>query len=63
MRDGVDGGVFRDVDPGKAAAMFVEANFAIMNQRLRGGGVTPVEDDARLISDIFLRGLVKRRSK
>ena len=63
VRDGIDGGVFRDVDPGKAAAMFVEANFAIMNQRLRGGGDTPVEDDARLISDIFLRGLVKRRSK
>jgi len=63
IREGVDGGLFRDVDPGKAAAMFVEANFAIMNQRLRGGGDTPVEDDARLISDIFLRGLMKRRSK
>lgn len=63
IRDGIDGGVFRDVDAGKTAAMFVEANFAIMNQRLRGGGDAPVEDDARLISDIFLRGLVKRRSK
>ena len=63
IRGGIDGGVFRDVDPGKAAAMFVEANFAIMNQRLRGGAATPVEDDARLISDIFLRGLSKRRSK
>src|ERR1043166_9035759 len=63
VRDGIDAGVFRDVDPGKAAAMFVEANFAIMNQRLRGGSPTPVEDDARLISDIFLRGLIKRRSK
>jgi len=61
--EGVDGGVFRDVDPGKAAAMFVEANFAIMNQRLRGRAAAPVEDDARLISDIFLRGLMKRRSK
>jgi len=61
--EGVKGGVFRDVDPGKAAAMFVEANFAIMNQRLRGRAAAPVEDDARLISDIFLRGLMKRRSK
>ncbi len=63
IRDGIESGVFRDVDPGKAAAMFIEANFAIMNQRLVGRGDTPVEDDARLISDIFLRGLVKRRSK
>jgi len=63
IAEGVEDGLFRDVDPGKAAAMFVEANFAIMNQRLRGGSPTPVEDDARLISDIFLRGLIKRRSK
>lgn len=63
VRDGIEAGAFRDVDPGKAAAMFVEANFAIMNQRLGGRSDTPVEDDARLISDIFLRGLIKRRSK
>jgi AcrR family transcriptional regulator len=62
IREGIESGVFRDIDAGKAAAMFVEANFAIMNQRLLGGS-TPVEDDARLISDIFLRGLVKRRVK
>jgi AcrR family transcriptional regulator len=63
IRDGIEAGLFRDVDPGKAAAMFVESNFAIMNQRLRGGSPTPVEDDAKLISEIFLRGLSKRRSK
>ena len=63
IKAGIDSGVFRDVDPGKAAAMFVESNFAIMNQRLRGGSPTPVEDDAKLISEIFLRGLSKRRSK
>src|ERR1043166_160493 len=63
VREGIAAGVFRDVDHGQAAAMCVEANFAIMNQRLRGGSPTPVEDDARLISDIFLRGLIKRRSK
>lgn len=58
IRDGISGGVFRDLDADKAAAMFVEANYAIMSQRLRGGGGAPVEDDARLISGIFLRGLV-----
>ncbi len=63
IRAGIASGVFRDIDADKAAAMFVEANFAIMNQRLRGRGTEPVEDDARLISDIFLRGLVKRRMK
>jgi AcrR family transcriptional regulator len=63
IRDGVESGVFRDIDADKAAAMFVEANFAIMNQRLLGGSSTPVEDDAQLISGIFLRGITKRRTK
>src|ERR1043165_8597618 len=50
---GVGAGCSRDADPGKAAAMFAEATVATMNQRPRVGAATPVEDDARLISDIF----------
>ena len=57
-------GVFRDVDPHNVAAMFVEANFAILNQRLLTEKPAAVEDDANLIADVFLRGLSngKRRS-
>ena len=46
------------------AAMFVEANFAILNQRLLTDKPAPVEEDAKLISEVFLRGLSteKRRS-
>lgn len=64
IRDGVKQGVFRQVDPHNVAAMFVEANFAILNQRLLVDKPAPVEDDANLISDVFLKGLSngKRRS-
>lgn len=64
IREGMKQGVFRDVDPHNVAAMFVEANFAILNQRLLTDKPAPVEDDANLIADVFLRGLSsgKRRS-
>jgi AcrR family transcriptional regulator len=64
IREGVKQGVFREVDPQNVAAMFVEANFAILNQRLLTDRPAPVEEDAKLISDVFLRGLSleKRRS-
>jgi len=64
IRDGVKQGVFRAVDAQNVAAMFVEANFAILNQRLLTERPAPVEDDATLITDLFLRGLTngKRRT-
>jgi len=57
VADGIAAGVFRDVSPEKAAAMFVESNFALMSQRLLSSETAPVEEDARLISDLFLRGI------
>jgi AcrR family transcriptional regulator len=64
IKEGVKQGVFRAVDPNKAAAMFVEANFAMLNQRLLNEKPSPVEDDANLLADVFLGGLSngKRRS-
>ena len=44
------------------AAMFVESNLTIMNQRITNDSPRPVEDDAQLISDLFIRGL-KRRAR
>src|SRR5207244_12819535 len=54
-------GAFREVDAHIAAAMFVEAMFALMNQRLRSDKLAAVEDDAMLFGDIFIHGLEKRR--
>lgn len=63
VRDGIRKGTFRDVDARGIAAMFVDASMAIMNQRLLTEKPLPVEEDAKLISDLFLRGLkADRRS-
>jgi AcrR family transcriptional regulator len=61
IRDGIRGGVFRMVEPHNVAAMFVEACFGIVNQRLLTEKPGPVKDDARLIGDVFIHGLEKRR--
>lgn len=60
--DGVKSGIFRDVQAQGVAAMFVDANLAIMNQRLLTDSPRPVEEDAQLISELFVRGL-RRRAK
>jgi hypothetical protein len=41
--------------------MFVDSNVAIMNQRLTTDNPRPVEDDAQLISELFVRGLKRTR--
>jgi len=61
IRDGVRSGAFRDVDPHNVAAMFIESNIALVNQRLLTEKPAPVEDDANLIADVFLTGLEKRK--
>lgn len=62
IRDGIRKKIFREVDERSVAAIFVEANLAIMNQRLTTESPRPVEDDAELISDLFLRGLKRGRT-
>lgn len=62
IREGIRGGVFRDVDPHKAAAMFIEANLAVANQRLLTEKPAPVEEDASLVADIFINGLRRKRA-
>jgi len=65
IKEGIDAGVFREGEPDHIAAMFVEAVIALVNQRLLTEHPVPVEDDARLVYDIFLGGLrvrARRRS-
>ena len=62
IRDGIRKRIFREVDEHSVAVMFVEANLAIMNQRLLTRSPRPVEDDAQIISDLFLHGLKREKS-
>jgi len=61
IADGIRAGAFRDVDPPNVAAMFVDSEYAVMNQRLLNEKPAPVEDDAELIAGVFLQGLEKRK--
>ena len=61
ISEAVRDGVFREVNPHNVAAMFVEAMFALMNQRLRSDKLARVEDDATLLGDVFIHGLEKRK--
>jgi AcrR family transcriptional regulator len=55
--DGMQNGSFRIVDAPRVASMFVESNFAMLNQRLLTDKPGPVEEDAETIADLFIRGL------
>jgi len=63
IRDGIKKEIFRDVDANAAAALFVESNMAMMNQRMTSTRPNPVEEDAELVSGIFIRGLRRRVSR
>jgi AcrR family transcriptional regulator len=55
--EGTKSGLFRDVDTHSVAEMFLDSNIALVNHRLLTDAPAPVEDDAELVADIFLRGL------
>jgi TetR/AcrR family transcriptional regulator, fatty acid metabolism regulator protein len=57
IEQGMRAASFRKVDARGVASMFVEANFAMLNQRLLTERPRPVEEDAETISDLFIRGL------
>ena len=66
LDEGIADGVLREVESRKVAAMFLDAVIAMVNQRLLADESAPVEDDARLIAELFLRGLAvepKTRSR
>jgi AcrR family transcriptional regulator len=57
IQDGIKRQIFRDVDSHKLAAMLIEADIAVIFQRLLSEQSAPVEQDAALITDIFLHGI------
>lgn len=59
IRTGTKQGLFRSVDPLKTAAMIIEANIAIINQRLLSENPGPVQEDVQLLIDTFLLGIAE----
>ena len=60
IREGIDAGTFRDADPHITAAMFIDSNLAVVNQRLLTDKPAAVADDAALIADVFIDGLRRK---
>lgn len=60
---GIKQGLFRPVDPVKTAAMLIESNIAIINQRLLSENPGPVEEDVQLLTSTFLFGITEEGSR
>jgi len=61
LNEGVKQGLFSPLDSMKVATMFIEANVGLVMQRIHGGILGDVEKDARQITDIFMKGLRRRK--
>jgi AcrR family transcriptional regulator len=59
---GVQSGLFRDLDSSKVAAMFIEANIAVVIHRLWSEDSEHIEEDVGLISEVFLHGIASSSS-
>ncbi len=59
---GIGSGEFRAMDARKVAAMLLEASIAVIGQRLWDEAPGPWEEDARILIDVFLRGIAAGQS-
>lgn len=57
LRDGVRARAIRPLDPVKVAAMLIEADIAMIAQRLLLESPGSVEEDARMLTDVFMNGI------
>jgi AcrR family transcriptional regulator len=57
VEDGVAEGFFRHLDSGKVASMLIESTIAMTARRLLNEQPAPVEEDARLLMEVFLQGI------
>jgi AcrR family transcriptional regulator len=60
LNDGVAAGFFRNFESKKVASMFIEAMIAMAARRLLDEDPGPVEEDTRLLIEVFLRGIAAR---
>lgn len=63
LREGMRLDLFRTLDPVKVAAMLIEADMAMIAQRLSIEAPGPVEQDAEFLFDMFTRGISKTEAK
>jgi TetR/AcrR family acrAB operon transcriptional repressor len=59
VEDGVTEGRFRQLDSGKVASMLVESTIAMSARRLLDERPATVEEDARLLMEVFLQGITR----
>lgn len=57
IREAIEQGVFRSVDPALGAAIWLESLTAFILRRLREEDRAPISDDAETLLDVFLNGL------
>jgi len=57
LSEGVSTGLFVPLNPMKVASMFIEANMGMVMQRIRDEVSGDIEEDAKQITDIFIKGL------
>jgi AcrR family transcriptional regulator len=60
LNDGVAAGFFRNLESKKVASMFIEAMIAMAARRLLDEDTGPVEEDTRLLIEVFLGGIALR---
>jgi AcrR family transcriptional regulator len=60
LNDGVAQGFFRKLESKKVASMFIEGMIAMAARRLLDENPGPVEEDTRLLIEVFLRGIAAR---
>lgn len=66
VADGIKDGSLRPANPSHVACMLIESNIAVIHQRLQSENPSPVEEDARFITETFLYGIadesIRKRS-
>ncbi|MFH2220194.1 MAG: TetR/AcrR family transcriptional regulator [Pseudomonadota bacterium] len=60
LNDGIVAGFFRNLEYRKVASMLLEAMIAMTARRLMDEDPRPVEEDAQLLIEVFIRGVALR---
>jgi len=62
LREGASAKAFRPLEPVKVAAVLIEADIAMIAQRLLTDTPGSVEEDARMLTDLIMNGLSLKRT-